>query len=161
MIEGILEKLPSGRRAVWQPDREPVESTSGELFRVYVDGEMKLTRMEFRYLDFRDLDDGGSLKGKWYRRLHILAGEYYSVDGYELRNGQRAAIGEGGKGAMTDDRDWDRVRGICPTDRPDAGDAPPGRSLPKRQAWLSRRPSGALEHRQAARRGRGVGFRVT
>ncbi len=67
--------------------------------------------MEFRHFepDNEDFDDGGSLKGKWYRGLHILAGEYYSVDDYELRNGQRAAIGEGGKGRMTDDRDWDRV----------------------------------------------------
>jgi hypothetical protein len=42
------------------------------------------------------------------RSTHISR-EYYSVDGYELRNGQRAAIGEGGKGPMIDDRDWDRV----------------------------------------------------
>jgi Domain of unknown function (DUF5348) len=92
-IEGILEKQPSGRWAIWRPDREPVEISSGELFRVYLDGEMKLTRMEFRHLDFRDLDDGGTLKGARYRGL---AGEYYSVDGYHLRNGLRAAIGEEG-----------------------------------------------------------------
>jgi hypothetical protein len=36
---------------------------------------------------------GGTLKGAWYRGL---AGEYYSVDGYHLRNGLRAAIGEEG-----------------------------------------------------------------
>jgi hypothetical protein len=34
-IEGILEKQPSGRWAIWRPDREPVEISSGELFRVY------------------------------------------------------------------------------------------------------------------------------
>jgi hypothetical protein len=36
------------------------EITSGELFRVYVDGEMKLTRMEFRHFerDNEDFDDG-------------------------------------------------------------------------------------------------------
>jgi hypothetical protein len=45
----------------------PVEISSGELFRVKVAGELKLTRME--------CDDG-----------------YYSVDGYPLFDGLRAAI---------------------------------------------------------------------
>jgi hypothetical protein len=51
----------------------PVEITSGELFRVEVAGakELQLTRMEYDY-------DG--------RR-------YYSIDGYPLRDGLRAAIG--------------------------------------------------------------------
>jgi len=56
--------------------REPVEITSGELFRVEVDGELKPTRMEYAHNG-----RGG--------------GEYYSVDGYELRGGLRAAIGSG------------------------------------------------------------------
>jgi hypothetical protein len=55
-IEGILESSHRGAGLFGAPDREPVEISSGELFRVYVDGEMKLTRMEFRHLDFRDLD---------------------------------------------------------------------------------------------------------
>jgi hypothetical protein len=49
----------------------PVEITSGELFRVEVAGELKLTRREY--------DEG-----------------YYSIDGYPLRDGLRAAIGEHG-----------------------------------------------------------------
>jgi len=49
----------------------------GELFRIEVAGELKLTRMEYRHLP------GGD-------------GAYYSVDGYPLRDGLRAAIGEHG-----------------------------------------------------------------
>ena len=60
-----------------RPGRLPVEITSGELFRVEVGGELKLTRMEYRHLP------GGD-------------GAYYSVDGYPLRDGLRAAIGEHG-----------------------------------------------------------------
>jgi Domain of unknown function (DUF5348) len=56
-----------------RPGREPIEITSGELFRVEVDGELKVTRMEFQH--------SGS------------TGEYYSVDGYLPLNGLRAAIG--------------------------------------------------------------------
>ena len=75
--EGILRLQPSGRWAVCRPGRAPVEITSGELFRIEVDGELKVTRMEFKY-------SAVQLKG------------YYSVDGYHLRNGARAAIGEEG-----------------------------------------------------------------
>ena len=71
MIEGTLRKMPSGRWAVCRPEREPIEITSGELFSVEVDGELKLTRMEY--------DEG-----------------YYSIDAYPLRDGLRAAIGERG-----------------------------------------------------------------
>jgi hypothetical protein len=74
--EGFLKKLPSGRWAVVRFGREPVEITSGEFFRVEVDGELKATRMEFLHRA------GGG-------------GEYYSVHGYELRGGLRAAIGAG------------------------------------------------------------------
>jgi hypothetical protein len=54
----------------------PVEITSGELFRVEVDGVegLQLTRMEYNNSGRR----------------------YYSFDGYELRDGWRAAIGEQG-----------------------------------------------------------------
>jgi hypothetical protein len=45
------------------------------LFRIEVAGELKLTRMEYRHLP------------EGY-------GAYYSVDGYPLRGGLRAAIGE-------------------------------------------------------------------
>ena len=69
---GILRMLPSRRWAVCRPGREPVEITSGELFRVEVDGQLRTTRMEY------------------------AAGiGYYAVDGYELRGGLRAAIGSG------------------------------------------------------------------
>src|SRR5262245_34562362 len=47
----------------------------GETFRVEVDGELKPTRMEFAH---------GKRGG----------GSYYSVDGYDLRSGLRAAVGE-------------------------------------------------------------------
>jgi hypothetical protein len=47
--EGILQIQPSGRWAVCRPGRAPVEITSGELFRIEVDGELKLTQMEFRH----------------------------------------------------------------------------------------------------------------
>jgi hypothetical protein len=46
--ERILRMQPSGRWAVCRPGRDPVEITSGELFRVDVNGELKVTRMEFR-----------------------------------------------------------------------------------------------------------------
>jgi len=69
---GILRMLPSRRWAVCRPGREPVEITSGELFRVEVDGELRTTRMEY-----------------------APGIGYYAVDGYELRGGLRAAIGSG------------------------------------------------------------------
>jgi hypothetical protein len=53
------------------------------LFRVEVDGELHVTRMEFRHFD-------GPLRGRQFRGQ---PGEYYSVDGYWLRDGLRAAIG--------------------------------------------------------------------
>jgi hypothetical protein len=53
----------------------PVEITSGERFRIEFLGEMPLTRMEFRNSPRRG---------------------YYTVDGYPLRDGLRAAIGENG-----------------------------------------------------------------
>ena len=74
--EGVLQMQPSGRWAVCRPGREPVEITSGELFRVEVDGAkaLRLTRME------HSRHEGG----------------YYSFDGYPLRDGLRAAFGEEG-----------------------------------------------------------------
>jgi hypothetical protein len=47
----------------------PNEITSGDLLRVEFAGQLKLTRMEY--------DEG-----------------YYSIDGYPLRDGLRAAIGD-------------------------------------------------------------------
>ena len=47
---------------------------SGELFRVEVDGKLEVTYMEFAH-------DGQG------------GGEYYSIDGYHLGDGLRAAIG--------------------------------------------------------------------
>ena len=44
--EGILRLQSSGRWAVCRPGRDPVEIMSGELFRVEVDGDLRLTRME-------------------------------------------------------------------------------------------------------------------
>jgi hypothetical protein len=71
--EGILQMQPSGRWAVCRPGREPVEIASGDVFRVEFAGQLKLTRIEYQP------GDG-----------------YYSVDGYSLRDGLRAAIGEHG-----------------------------------------------------------------
>ncbi len=76
--EGVLRMQPSGRWAICRPGHAPVEITTGEVFRVEVDGELKPTRMEFcRFAGF-----GGR------------TGEYCSIDGYHLHNGARAAIGE-------------------------------------------------------------------
>ena len=82
--EGILQLQPSGRWAICRPGQRPAEITSGELFRIEVNGELRPTRMEFRHFT-------GPLEGRDYRGQ---PGEYYSVDGYHLRNGVRAAIGE-------------------------------------------------------------------
>jgi hypothetical protein len=73
--EGTLRMMASGRWAVCRPGREPVEITSSDLFRVEFLGEMRLTRMELRHSPRRG---------------------YYTVDGYPLRDGLRAAIGEEG-----------------------------------------------------------------
>jgi hypothetical protein len=80
---GVLQLQPSGRWALCRPGHRPVEITSGELFRIEVRGELKVTRMEFRHFT-------GPLRG---RTLRGQPGEYYSVDGYPLRNGLNAAIG--------------------------------------------------------------------
>jgi hypothetical protein len=47
--EGVLFLQPTGRWAVCRSGRPPAEITSGELFRVDVDGELRPTRMEFRH----------------------------------------------------------------------------------------------------------------
>ena len=58
--EGILQLQPSGRWAIVRPGHIPVEITSGDLFRVEMNGELKVTRMEFR-------DFTGPMKGHMYR----------------------------------------------------------------------------------------------
>jgi hypothetical protein len=67
-----LRMQPSGRWAIVRPGRDPVdvEITSGDVFRVEVDGMLQVTRMG-----------------------HLWGEGYYSVDGYPLRDGMRAAIG--------------------------------------------------------------------
>jgi hypothetical protein len=77
---------PSGRWAVCYAERRPIEITSGDLFFVEVPGEdaLRKTRMEFRHFT-------GPMKGREYRGL---TGEYHSIDGYWLRDGLRAAVGE-------------------------------------------------------------------
>jgi hypothetical protein len=78
--EGTLIMQPSGLWAVCRPRFAPVEIASGDVFMIEVPGaypEMQRTRME--YLNH----EGGG-------------GEYYSVDGYHLRDGLRAAIGAEG-----------------------------------------------------------------
>ena len=66
--EGTLHLQASGRWAIMRPGRQPFELTSGDVFRVEVDGKLQITRM-------------GNLRGEGY----------YSVDGYPLRDGMRAA----------------------------------------------------------------------
>jgi Domain of unknown function (DUF5348) len=68
--EGTLHLQASGRWAIMRPGREPFELTSGDVFRVEVDGELQITRME-----------------------HLWSEGYYSIEGYPLRDGMRAAIG--------------------------------------------------------------------
>ena len=80
--EGILLMQPTGRWAVCRSGQPPAEITSGELFLIEVDGKWLPTRMEFRRFT-------GPMKG---RELWGQTGEYYSVDGYQLRNGTRAAV---------------------------------------------------------------------
>ena len=71
--EGTLHLQASGRWAIMRPGREPFELTSGDVFRVEVDGKLQITRMG-----------------------HLWGEGYYSVDGYKLRDGMCAAIGDGG-----------------------------------------------------------------
>jgi hypothetical protein len=72
---GTLCMQPTGRWAVCLPGRVPAEITSGDLFRIEVDGVLRITRMEYE-------QDGSG-------------GEFYCIDGFELRDGVRAAIGSG------------------------------------------------------------------
>ena len=69
MIEGTLNKMLSGRWAVCRSGKNPIEIMSGDVFRIEVNGKMRLTRMEF--------EEGRG---------------YYSVDDYELKSGLRAAL---------------------------------------------------------------------
>jgi hypothetical protein len=68
--EGTLQLQPSGRWAILRLGREPFELTSGDVFRVEVDGKLQITRMG-----------------------HLWSEGYYSIEGYPLRDGLRAAIG--------------------------------------------------------------------
>jgi hypothetical protein len=70
---GVLQMQPSGRWAICRPGHEPIEITWGELFRVEVaDGVLEVRRM-----------------------LYAPGRGYYVVDGPELYECLRAAIGGG------------------------------------------------------------------
>lgn len=71
---GRLALLPSGRWGIFYPGETPDEITSGDQFYIEVPGAgaMELTRMETRHVNGR--------------------GEYYSVDGHQLRDGLRALL---------------------------------------------------------------------
>jgi hypothetical protein len=73
--DGILRMMPSGLWAVCRPGETPHEITAGDQFRIEFAGKLQLTRMKFLY--------------------HPRRG-YYTVDGYPLRDGLRAAIGANG-----------------------------------------------------------------
>lgn len=64
--EGTLRMQSNRRWSIVRPGRAPYELTSGDVFRIEMGGKLVTTRMEFRHVR-----PGG--------------GEYYSVDGYELR----------------------------------------------------------------------------
>jgi Domain of unknown function (DUF5348) len=68
--EGTLRLQASGRWAIMRTGREPFELTSGDVFRVEVDGKLQITCMG-----------------------HLSSEGYYSIEGYTLRDGMRAAIG--------------------------------------------------------------------
>jgi Domain of unknown function (DUF5348) len=68
--EGTLHLQTPGRWAIMRTGREPFELTSGDVFRVEVDGKLQITRME-----------------------HLWGEGYYSIDGFTLCDGMRAAIG--------------------------------------------------------------------
>jgi hypothetical protein len=70
---GILRMQPSRRWAICRPGHKPDEIRSGDAFRLEVGDVLRITRMEYAH----------------------HAGGYYGIDGYELRNGMRAAIGSG------------------------------------------------------------------
>jgi len=70
--EGTLQMQPSGLWAICRPGHDPFEITTGDVFRVEVPGEPGLRRTRMEHMD----------------------GEgYFSVNGYNLRDGMRAAIG--------------------------------------------------------------------
>jgi hypothetical protein len=75
--EGTLRMMPSGQWPVCRPGETPHEITSGDLFHIEFAGKLHLTRMKFRYSPRRG---------------------YYTVDGYPLRDGLRAAIGAASMG---------------------------------------------------------------
>jgi hypothetical protein len=81
--EGVLRLQSSGRWTICRPGEPPFEIKSGDRFRIEVDGELKVTRMEFRHYT-------GKMKA---RELFGQVGEYYSADGYHLRDGVHAGIG--------------------------------------------------------------------
>lgn len=74
--EGTLHLQSDGRWVIIREDKQPYEITSGELFRVEVNGLMKPTRMEYAH---------GPGPGE---------GQYVSVHGYTLEEGLKASIGD-------------------------------------------------------------------
>jgi hypothetical protein len=78
-IEGKLRLQPSGRWAICRRGRDPWEITSGEVIYVQVAGKIALqaTRIEFAH-------------------RAQFEGEYVSMDGYPLKDGLRAALGDNG-----------------------------------------------------------------
>jgi hypothetical protein len=60
---GVLRMQPSERWAVCRPGHDPVEITSGDVFRLEVDGVLRVTRMEY-----------------------LRAEGYYSIDGFDLHD---------------------------------------------------------------------------
>jgi len=73
--ECFIDPCP-GRWAICRSGKNPIEIYDGASFWLEVDGRMKKTRMEFRE-----------------STLHGLPGEFYSSDGYWIRDGLRAGIG--------------------------------------------------------------------
>jgi hypothetical protein len=106
LVQGTLHQQPSGRWAILRLGREPFELTSGDVFRVEVDGKLQITRMG-----------------------HLRSEGYYSVEGYTLRDGMRAAIGV---------EALPRKKRKCPTKASSAGCPPVAGRLPPSQPPATR-----------------------
>jgi hypothetical protein len=80
---GVLSMNGLGRWEILRKGRQPYDLSSGSRFLLEVDGALRLTNIEFRHF-------AGPLMGR--RTYRDQPGEYYSVDGYLLAEGLRAAL---------------------------------------------------------------------
>jgi hypothetical protein len=81
MTIGVLSMNELGRWEILREGRVHYELSSGSTLLLEVNGVLRLTRIQFRHFT-------GPPRGRTYRGQ---PGEYYSVDGYLLAEGLRAA----------------------------------------------------------------------